>query len=222
MAISHSLADISLGNQIQSIIGLYAITPDIDDSMQLALKVEAALSGGTRLVQYRHKTASKAHKLEQATELLALCHHYKAQLIINDDVNLCIAINADGVHLGASDGEIAAARKLLGANKIIGASCYNQLYLAKSAQDAGASYVAFGACFVSSTKPNALKAPLSLFAQAKKALSLPLVAIGGITPANAPSVIQAGADAIAVINALFATPDITATAKHYTELFYNA
>lgn len=222
MATSQNLTNTSFAHKMQSIHGLYVITPDTDDSVQLALQVEAALKGGAKLVQYRHKTASHALKLEQATELLALCQRYNAQLIINDDIDLCVAINADGVHLGASDGEIAAVRKLLGANKIIGASCYNQLDFAKSAQDAGASYVAFGACFVSSTKPNAAHAPLSLFTQAKKALSLPLVAIGGITPANAPSVIQAGADAIAVINALFVAPDITATAKHYSELFYNA
>lgn len=222
MAISHNLADISLGNQIQSISGLYAITPDIDDTLQLALQVEAALRGGASLVQYRHKTACDALKLEQASELLTICHRYHAQLIINDDVNLCMAINADGVHLGSSDAEIATARRALGSDKIIGASCYNQLDLAKSAQSAGASYVAFGACFVSSTKPNAVQAPLALFAQAKKALTLPIVAIGGITLSNAQSVINAGANSIAVINALFGLPDITTAAKYYTELFYNA
>ena len=219
MAISHNLANISSGNQTQSISGLYAITPDIDDTVQLALQVEAALRGGTRLVQYRHKTAQNAHKLEQASELLKICHRYHAQLIINDDVNLCMAINADGVHLGASDLDIATARKTLGSDKIIGASCYNQLDLAKSAEAAGASYVAFGACFFSSTKTNAAQTSLGLFAQAKNALTLPIVAIGGITLSNAQSVIKAGADSIAVINALFAAPDITNAAKHYTELF---
>lgn len=221
MAKSHHPASINFKYQKHNISGLYAITPDVDDSVQLALRVEASLIGGARLVQYRHKAASYSLKLEQASELLALCHGYDAQLIINDDVNLCIAINADGVHLGASDGEIATARKKLGSDKIIGASCYNQLDLAKAAQSAGASYVAFGACFVSSTKPAAAHAPLSLFALAKKELTLPIVAIGGITLTNAQSVIDAGADAIAIINALFGAADIATVAQQYTQLFCN-
>jgi len=214
MAISHNLASTSIN-------GLYAITPDLDDSIQLSLQVEAALWGGVRLLQYRNKFGSHVLKCKQASELLKLCRRYNALLIINDDVNLCQSIDADGVHLGASDGEITTARKLLGINKIIGASCYNQLDLAKTAQSAGASYVAFGACFASSTKPAALHAPLSLLSQAKKELALPVVAIGGITLNNAQSVIDAGADAIAVINALFSSPDITNSAQQYTQLFYN-
>ncbi len=221
MATSPNLASTNFHCSMQTISGLYAITPDINDSAQLSLQVEATLRGGARLLQYRHKTASYELKLEQATKLLSICQRYDAKLIINDDVDLCTAINADGVHLGASDREIATARKLLGSEKIIGASCYNQLELAKVAQSAGASYVAFGACFVSSTKPNAAYAPLSLFTQAKKELTLPVVAIGGITLTNAQSVINAGADSIAVINALFGASDITTTAKHYKELFYN-
>lgn len=211
--INHNLAN-------TNIRGLYAVTPGLNDTVQLILQVEAALRGGVRLVQYRHKTANQHIKLEQASELLALCHHYDALLIINDDVNLCKTINADGVHLGANDGEIVAARKVLGANKIIGASCYNQLALALVAEAAGASYVAFGACFVSSTKPHAPHAPLSLFTQAKKELTLPIVSIGGITLSNAQSVIDAGAGAIAVINALFSAADITTTAQQYIQLFY--
>ena len=207
---------------MQNIVGLYAITPDMDDSEQLSLKVEAALRGGVRLLQYRHKTAHHALKLEQASVLLSLCHHYDAKLIINDDVSICLAINADGVHLGASDSKIDTARKILGSDKIIGASCYNQLDLARSAQNAGASYVAFGTCFFSRNKPNAPQVSLSLFAQAKKELTLPVVAIGGITLINASSIIEAGADAIAVINHLFSASNITTRAKHYTELFYNA
>ena len=210
--INHPLASTSIS-------GLYAITPDLDDSTQLSLQVAAALRGGVRLLQYRNKTANPALKLTQATELLALCQRYNALLIINDDLHLCQAINADGVHLGASDGDISAARQALGANKIIGASCYNQLDLALAAQLAGANYVAFGACFVSSTKPNAPHASLSLFGQAKKELSIPIVAIGGINLENAPAVIKAGADAIAVINALFGADDITLTAKQYAQLF---
>ena len=202
----------------QPISGLYAVTPDTNDTVQLLLQAEAALKGGVRLLQYRNKIANKTLQYAQAKLLLTLCHRYDAKLIINDDITLCIELDADGVHLGATDGEIAAARQILAADKIIGASCYNQLDLAKSAQAAGASYVAFGACFVSSTKPNAPHAPLSLFTQAKNELTLPLVAIGGITLDNAQSVLDAGADAIAVINALFGAVDITNTARLYSQL----
>lgn len=223
MVISHPLASTSTNISTNtSISGLYAITPDLDDSVQLTLQVGAALRGGVHLLQYRNKVANPALKIEQATDLLALCHHYNALLIINDDIDLCQKINADGVHLGVSDGEISAARKLLGSHKIIGASCYNQLDLAKTAQLAGASYVAFGACFVSSTKPAAIHAPLSLLTLAQQELTLPIVAIGGITLNNAQSVIDAGADAIAVINDLFGAADITNSAQQYTQLFYNA
>ena len=202
----------------QPISGLYAVTPDTNDTVQLLLQAEAALKGGVRLLQYRNKIANKTLQYAQAKLLLTLCHRYDAKLIINDDITLCIELDADGVHLGATDGEIAAARQILGADKIIGASCYNQLDLARSAQVAGASYAAFGACFVSSTKPNAPQAPLSLFTQAKNELTLPLVAIGGITLDNAQSVLDAGADAIAVINALFGAVDITNTARLYSQL----
>ena len=199
--------------------GLYAITPDMADTAQLALQVEAALQGGVRLVQYRNKSANAALQRAQALQLLALCHAYGALLIVNDDVDLCLSINADGVHLGATDGKIELARQALGDNKIIGASCYNQLDLAKAAEIAGADYVAFGACFVSSTKPAALHAPLSLITQAKSQLRLPIVAIGGITLSNAPLVIKAGAEAIAVINALFSVANISQAAQQYTSLF---
>ena len=202
----------------QHISGLYAVTPDTNGTVQLELQAEAALKGGVRLLQYRNKIANKTLQYAQAKLLLTLCHRYDAKLIINDDITLCIELDADGVHLGATDGEIAAARQILAADKIIGASCYNQLDLAKSAQAAGASYVAFGACFVSSTKPNAPHAPLSLFTQAKNELTLPLVAIGGITLDNAQSVLDAGADAIAVINSLFGAVDITNTARLYSQL----
>jgi thiamine-phosphate pyrophosphorylase len=148
-------------------------------------------------------------------------------LIINDDVELALRIDADGVHLGASDGNLRDARKKLGDEKIIGASCYNRLEIAQFAAQNGVDYVAFGACFVSATKPNAPKADLKLFTQAKQVLDLPIVAIGGITLENATSVIQAGADAIAVIGALWNVPNdstdnaqaIQKTTQQFTQLF---
>lgn len=198
--------------------GLYAITPDIDDTALLVNQVEAALKGGVSLLQYRHKTASYALKREQATELMWLCEEYGVPFIINDHVLLCVELDADGVHMGGLDGDIAAARRLLGARKLIGASCYDRIALAEQAKAQGADYIAFGACFDSDTKPAAVHAPLTLFTEAGL-LGLPKVAIGGITAENAPLAISAGADSIAVIGALWSAPDITAAARTFSTLF---
>lgn len=197
--------------------GLYAVTPNIADTQLLCDMVAAALQGGAGIVQYRNKQADAGLQYAQASALLTICKQYEVPLIINDDVALCELLNADGVHLGGTDGDIAVARKLLGTDKIIGASCYNRLELAQQAAKQGASYVAFGACFGSSTKPNAAAASLDLFAQAKK-LNLPSVAIGGITLENIHLVKQAGADAAAVINALFGSQDIRNTATQFVQL----
>ncbi len=205
-----------------SISGLYAVTPDELDTALLCQKVEAALQGGASLVQYRNKAADAGLRLRQASALLALCRSFSVPLIINDHLDLCAQIDADGLHIGMTDCDLGAARRLLGADKIIGASCYNQLDLAIKAEQAGASYVAFGACFSSDTKPDAVSAPLSLFAQAKQKISIPLVAIGGITLQNAPLAIVAGADAIAVITSLFNAMDITSASQQFTQLFKTA
>jgi thiamine-phosphate pyrophosphorylase len=198
--------------------GLYAVTPDLDDTALLLQQAEAALKGGVSLLQYRNKAASYALKREQASELMWLCADYDVPFIINDHVLLCVELDADGVHMGVADGDIPAARRLLGAHKLIGASCYNKLALAEQAKEQGADYVAFGACFDSGTKPAAVRAPLELFSQAKP-LGLPTVAIGGITADNAADVIEAGADSIAVINALWSAPDITEAAHTFSNLF---
>ena len=199
--------------------GLYAVTPDEQNTTILCAKVEAALKGGVSMVQYRNKVVLADHRLPQAKALLALCRAYNVPLIINDHLDLCLQIDADGVHLGASDSDLSAARSLLGDDKIIGASCYNQLELAMSAEKAGASYVAFGACFASSTKPNAPVASLDLIKQAKLQLDLPIVAIGGITIENAPQVLAAGADALAVITDIFLKCDIQAMSARFSRLF---
>lgn len=182
--------------------GLYAITPDTDNSEQLIEQVSAALDGGARILQYRNKGSDAVRRLWQANILKSLAQSRGALFIVNDDVALAEAIRADGVHLGRDDDAIAAARARLGVGAIIGASCYNSLDLARSAVAAGASYVAFGAVFASGTKPGAVHAPLSLFADAAS-LGVPRVAIGGITTDNAGQVVAAGADAIAVIGGLF-------------------
>lgn len=194
--------------------GLYAVTPDIADTAQLAKMVEASLQGGVDVLQYRNKTADSKLRIKQAQALLALCRQYQVPLIINDHVKLCLALDADGVHIGADDGNIAAVKARIG-DKILGASCYNRLDLAQAAKAAGADYVAFGACFPSSTKPNAVKADLSLF---QADLGLPIVAIGGITLDNAKQAIKAGASAIAVINALYGAEDVKLQVNQFRQM----
>ena len=203
--------------------GLYAITPDIADTDILLKKVEAALQGGASVLQYRNKLANHQLQTQQAGALLSLCRQYNVPLIINDSVELCVMLDADGVHLGAEDGNLAEVRARIGQDKILGASCYDQFDLALQAQAQGANYVAFGACFTSTTKPNAPEAKLSLFTKAKVELKIPAVAIGGITLQNAPQLIQAGASSIAVINAIFSPQftlgDIKSVSKQFSSMF---
>ena len=199
--------------------GLYAITPDMADTDLLLQKVEAALQGGINILQYRNKAANHKLQTQQAREILPLCRQYKVPLIINDSVKLCLTLGADGVHLGADDGNLSEVRARIGNNKILGASCYNCFDLALTAQQAGASYVAFGACFDSSTKPSAHVASLDLFTKAKNELNISAVAIGGISLQNAHQVIAAGASAIAVINAIFNANDVKLASQQFSQLF---
>ena len=199
--------------------GLYAVTPDGPDTADLLTRVEKALRGGTRLLQYRNKHADAALRREQAAALAALCHAYLARLVVNDDLRLALEVGADGAHLGREDGDLAAARAALGPGKILGVSCYNDMARAREALRSGADYIAFGSVFASATKPGAVPAPLTLLAQAKAELGLPVCAIGGITLHNAPQLIAAGADLLAVITDLFEAPDIQARAAAYTHLF---
>ena len=201
--------------------GLYAITPDDTNTERLLAKVALALQGGVSLLQYRNKLANHALQTQQARAILPLCRHYQVPFIINDSVNLCLTIDADGVHMGADDGNLAEVIALIGKQKLLGASCYNRFDLALAAQQAGADYVAFGACFASSTKPHAPVADLNLFALAKAQLSIPAVAIGGITLANAGQLIAAGASSVAVINAIFNANDVKSSAQQFTQLFSN-
>ncbi len=199
--------------------GLYAVTPDEPDIGSLTRKVRKALAGGARILQYRNKSANAAVRREQGTVLLALCREARIPLVINDDLDLARAIGADGLHLGRDDVSIAAARAQLGEDKLLGVSCYDRLELALAAREAGADYVAFGSAFPSSSKPEATRAPLSLYREARTRLDFPIVAIGGITTENAHKVIEAGADAVAVISALFDSPDIEAAARSFSRLF---
>ena len=206
-------------NQIH---GLYAITPDLPDTVELVRRVRLALQGGARVLQYRNKTADAKLKLAQAQALLQLAREFKTTFIVNDDAQLAVQVNADGVHLGGEDGSVAAARALLGNSGIIGVSCYNRLSLAHEAVRQGADYVAFGAFFASSVKPGAVQADVALLRSARKELNVPIVAIGGITQQNAATLIDAGADAAAVISALFDAPDIEVAAREFSTLFSKA
>jgi thiamine-phosphate pyrophosphorylase len=203
----------------QGINGLYAITPDELNTAELLHKVRLALHGGARVLQYRNKSASPALKLQQAQALRQLTREFEATFIVNDDARLAAQVDADGVHLGGDDGSVAAARTLLGQTKIIGVSCYNRAPLAAEAEAQGADYVAFGAFFSSSVKPDAAKADAALLQTARSTLHVPIVAIGGITQQNGVALIAAGADALAVISALWNAADIQASAQEFSTLF---
>lgn len=200
--------------------GLYALTDAVllpDD--RLIGAVERALLGGARLIQYRDKSHDAARRLTQAQALDELCQRYKVPLIINDDAELAAQVGAAGVHIGQDDPDLATARARLGPKAIIGVSCYDRLDLALAAERAGADYVAFGAFFPSPTKPHEIRPPIALLREARAALTVPIVAIGGITPDNAPLLLNAGADALAVVSAVFAQPDIQAAARRFAALF---
>ncbi|MDX2421391.1 MAG: thiamine phosphate synthase [Amphritea sp.] len=204
-----------------SLRGLYAITDStlMPNTDSLLLQVEQALRGGARILQYRDKSTHQALRLQQALALVDLCQQYHCPILINDDAELAKASGADGVHLGQSDGNIRQARSFLGPTAIIGNTCHNSLELARTACQQTADYVAFGAVFPSSTKPNATHASISLISEAKATLPVPVVAIGGINMDNADQVISAGADMIAVIHNLFANDDICAQAGQFNALF---
>lgn len=199
--------------------GLYAITPDEPDRSRLLTAVEAALAGGCRWLQYRDKLSAPAERLARATALSGLCRHRGAALIVNDDIELAQAVGAAGVHLGRDDGDLAAARAVLGPGSILGASCYADLETARRAVAEGADYVAFGAVYASPTKPAASRAPIELFARCRTEIDVPVCAIGGITLANAMPLVATGANLLAVITDLFSASDIAARAAAYQHLF---
>lgn len=201
--------------------GLYAITSEaiVADEARLLAAAAAAIRGGAVLLQYRDKWNPPSTRLHLAQRLVALCSDARVRLIVNDDVALAAECAADGVHLGADDGDIAGARALLGADAVIGATCGNSLERARAAVRAGADYVAFGRFFISRTKPQAPPAELATLRAARTNLAVPICAIGGLTPQNAPIVIDAGADLVAAIDGVFGAPDIEAAAHAYARLF---
>ena len=207
-----------MSQPIRAARGVYLITPDEADTARLLERVQPLLAAGATWLQYRNKSADAGTRHEQARALQALCAASGVPLIINDDAALAAAVGAAGVHLGEDDGDIAAARTLLGPGAIIGASCYDQLALARRAVAAGASYVAFGAFFPSRSKATTRRAHPRLLHEAA-ALGVPRVAIGGLAADNAAPLVAAGADLLAVISSVFAADDPVAALRGYQACF---
>jgi len=184
--------------------GLYLITEHVElDFARLLAITESVLPLGISVLQYRNKSADHSQKIEQARQLQQLCKMFKVPFIINDDLQLAIRLDADGVHLGRDDGDCRAARLVLGEQKLIGISCYNDPVRAEQAVNEGADYIAFGAMFATSTKANTVRASTDLITQAKHRYTLPVVAIGGITADNCKPIITAGADLLAVVSSVY-------------------
>ncbi len=202
--------------------GLYAITDTAKLSSDIMLtKTEEILRAGAKILQYRNKQADQDTRISETEQLVELCNQFAVPLIINDDIALAAQVGADGVHLGKSDSSIAEARKRLGNNAIIGYSCYSDLDRASDAVNAGADYIAFGAFFPSPSKPDAVNASPEIIQAAKQQFDVSVVAIGGITPENGQSLIDAGADMLAVISGLYASETPFNTATKYVNLFNN-
>jgi thiamine-phosphate pyrophosphorylase len=200
--------------------GLYAITDTtLLPGDKLLSGVADAIVGGARLIQYRDKGSDQPRRLREATQLLQLCRDHGVALIINDDVALAAEIGADGVHLGRDDTDIRLARQRLGRAAIIGVSCYNDWQRTMAARRNGADYIAFGAFFASATKPQAVSADIALLQRSNRELGIAVTAIGGITPENGAALVAAGADMLAVVQGVFAQPDIRRAAEEYARLF---
>ncbi|MBC3928123.1 thiamine phosphate synthase [Undibacterium sp. CY21W] len=199
--------------------GLYIVTPDWDDTAQLLAVTEQALLGGAALVQYRHKTADMELRRQQATALLALCRRHHKPLIINDHLDLCMEINADGLHVGGTDISVAEARAQIGADKILGASCYGDMQLARSAVESGASYVAFGGFYPSRIKQYAVTTSADIVTTAGKEFDLPRVVIGGMTLQNCQPLIANGAEMVAAISSVYMAENPRQAAAGFCGLF---
>jgi thiamine-phosphate pyrophosphorylase len=199
--------------------GLYLVTPDWDDTQKMLAASEAGLRGGAAIVQYRHKTASPELRREQASQLLALCRRYGKPFIVNDFVELCMELDADGIHVGGTDMSVAQVRAAVGPSKIVGASCYGSMELARNAHAAGASYVAFGGFYPSRVKKYEVSTPPEIVAQAKKEIPVPNVVIGGMTQENSVPLVAQGADMVAAISSVYFADDPEAAARAFVQLF---
>jgi thiamine-phosphate pyrophosphorylase len=199
--------------------GLYLVTPNWDDTKKLIDATEQALRSGAALVQYRHKGASPELMREQAAQLLALCRRYQRPFVINDHLDLCLELGADGVHVGGTDASVAEARKVLGDGKIVGASCYGDIQLARDASANGASYVAFGGFYPSKVKQYPVTTSPDIVIQAKAEIALPCVVIGGMTPENAAPLVERGADMVAAISSVYLAPEVDFAVRQFAFMF---
>ena len=209
-----------IGPNASALHGLYVLTDaSLGTGARLSAAVAQALDGGARVVQFRDKRSDRRQRLHDAEALAALCQSRNAILIINDDIELALAVGAHGVHVGREDAPLRQARARLGDHALIGVSCYDDLQRAETAAAEGASYVAFGSFYASAVKPDAVRAPLALLRQARARLSIPIAAIGGITAENGAALVANGADMLAVITGVFGAQDIRAAAAAYARLF---
>ncbi|UGB37722.1 thiamine phosphate synthase [Frateuria soli] len=196
--------------------GLYAITDGPRND--LTHVVQEALAGGASLLQYRDLSDDHARRHAEAHALKRLCDQFGVPLLINGDAALAQAVGAAGVHLGETAEDLAGARERLGAEAIIGVSCFDSIERARSMVSAGADYVSFGAFFPSPTLPRARLASPELLRQSA-ALRVPRVAIGGITPENGAILVDAGADYLAAVSAIFGSSDVRAAARRLADLY---
>lgn len=199
--------------------GLYLVTPNWDDTARMVACTAAALEAGAAMVQYRHKEASDELRREQGAALLALCRRYRRPFIVNDHLSLCLTLGADGVHVGGTDASVREARAALGPDKIVGASCYGELELARAAERDGATYAAFGGFYPSPVKRYTFITEPELLLEAKRELTLPLVVIGGMTPLNAAPLVERGADMVAAITSVYLADDPAAAVRQFDTLF---
>ena len=201
--------------------GLYLVTPNWDDTDRLLEVTEQALQEGVALLQYRHKHADAALRREQAGALLLLARKYGVPFIVNDFIDLCQELDADGVHVGGTDISVAEARARLGKQKLVGASCYGDLQLAHKAQLEGASYMAFGGFYPSLVKQYPVTTDPDIVLQAKREIALPCVVIGGMTPENAAPLVTRGADLVAAISSVYLADDVIISVREFNALFVN-
>jgi thiamine-phosphate pyrophosphorylase len=199
--------------------GLYLVTPDWDDTDMLLARSEQALRAGVALLQYRHKSASDDLRREQAGALLALCRGFATPLIINDHIELCLELGADGVHVGGLDASVAEARARVGPDRIVGASCYGERELAARAASGGASYLAYGGFYPSLVKKYAVTTPPDIVDWSKQNFDLPVVVIGGMTPHNAAPLVARGADMVAAISSVYGAPSVPDAVANFNALF---
>lgn len=206
-------------DKVSHLHGLYLVTPDWDDTRKLLEITELALKGGVSLLQYRHKTADAALRQEQAECLQALCRSYQVPFIINDHIDLCLSINADGMHVGGTDKSVAEVRAIIGPDKILGSSCYGDLALAHAAQAAGASYVAFGGFYPSKVKKYPVTTAPTIVSDWKAQGKVPSCVIGGMTRENSAPLVANGADMVAAISSVYLAGDPQAAARAFVNLF---